>query len=125
MKNSGITKIILSTVFIVFMSGCSSSGKWSCPLPESGKACRSISDSDNGIESSLLSKDKKKKKNEKINKNMLSDTVTGIKMDDLNPVRTKEVIGRILVTPYIDREGNLNSGKYIYTIDAKPKWKIN
>ena len=124
MKNSLITKTTVSIIFVIFMSGCSSSGKWSCPLPESGKVCRSISDSDNGDGDSLLSKDNKKKKS-KINKDMLSDTVTGIKMDDLNPVRTKEVIGRILITPYIDKGGNLNSGKYIYTIDKKPKWKIN
>ena len=124
MRNSLIKKITTNIILIAFMSGCSSSGEWSCPLPESGKACRSISDSDNGDGKNLLSKDNKKKKS-KINKNMLSDTVTGIKMDDLNPVRTKEVIGRILITPYIDKGENLNSGKYIYTIDKKPKWKIN
>jgi len=60
----------------------------------------------------------------KVNKNLLTSTIKNIKTDELAPIRTQEVIGKILLTPYIDKEGNLHSGKYIHTIDEKPEWRI-
>lgn len=112
-----------SIIIVLFVAVSCSSNKWSCPLPESGKSCRSISAADNDSEFSLEQMVSKKKK--KIQKNILSDTIKGVKIDDLEPVRTKEVIGKILITPYVDEHGNLNSGKFIYTIDAKPSWQFN
>jgi hypothetical protein len=117
-------RIISSTIFILFaVASCSSKNEWSCPLPESGKSCRSINAADNGNDFSLGKK--QNIKDNKIKKDILLNTITGINMDDLKPVRTPEVIGKILITPYVDEYGNLNSGKFIYTIDENPEWQFN
>lgn len=115
-----IIKVYSTILVLFFMASCSGKNKWSCPLPESGKSCRSISAADNENGFSL-----EKMKKKRIQKDLLSDTMKRVQIDDLNPVRTKEVIGKILITPYVDEHGNLNSGKFIYTIDNKPKWKFN
>ena len=108
-------------MMLLFMASCSK--KWQCPA-EKGLSCRSISEVDGEGNIKTTNKNTKHKKG-KVNTNILQNTVKDIKIDDLHPIRTKEKIGRILITPYIDEEGNLNSGKYIYTIDEKPEWKIN
>ena len=85
----------------------------------------SISQVDGGDQTSNNVGSKTQNKKEvKVNKNLLTSTIKNIKTDELAPIRTQEVIGKILLTPYIDKEGNLHSGKYIHTIDEKPEWRI-
>jgi type IV conjugative transfer system lipoprotein TraV len=116
--------IVTLTNFTTLISSCSKD--WSCPA-EKGFSCRSISQVDgNNSNTSKASKgsSSNNKKKSKINKNLLSNTLEKVIIDDLKPVRTQEKIGKVLITPYIDKEENLNSGKYIYTIDEKPEWRI-
>ncbi len=125
-NNMKLALIVTLTNFTMLISSCSKD--WSCPA-EKGFSCRSIAQVDgnnsNTSEASKGSSDNKKKsKINKINKNLLSDTFGKVIIDDFKPVRTQEKIGKVLITPYIDKEGNLNSGKYIYTIDEKPEWRI-
>ena len=85
----------------------------------------SISQVDGGDQTSNNVGSKTQSKKEvKVNKNLLTSTIKNIKTDELVPIRTQEVIGKILLTPYIDKEGNLHSGKYIHTVDEKPEWRI-
>ena len=113
---------IVLTNFIIILSSCSKD--WSCPA-EKGFSCRNISQVDGGDMSSNDNNKKHKKQKGRVNKNLLTNNTLGeVKIDELHPIRTQEKIGRILITPYVDKEGNLNSGKYIYTIDEKPEWRI-
>jgi hypothetical protein len=121
-KNMKLALIVTLTNLTMLISSCSKD--WSCPA-EKGFSCRSISQVDgNNSNTSEASKGSNNKKKSKINKNLLSNTFEKVIIDDLKPARTQEKIGKVLITPYIDKEGNLNSGKYIYTIDAKPEWRI-
>ena len=118
-KNMKLALIVTLTNFTTLISSCSKD--WSCPA-EKGFSCRSISQVDGN--NSNTSKASKGSNNKKNNKNLLSNTFEKVIIDDLKPARTQEKIGKVLITPYIDKEGNLNSGKYIYTIDEKPEWRI-
>lgn len=112
-------KKTLISISILFLYSCSSSNNnWECPLAKSGKSCKSISEADSNIKEAKILVH-----NEDVNKNLLKNSINGIKLDDINPIRTQEKIGKILITPYVNKEGNLNSGKYIYTIDQKAEWK--
>jgi hypothetical protein len=108
---------IVTLTNLSMLTSCSSD--WQCKA-EKGFSCNSISQ----IDGEGNNKATKKHKKVKVNKNLLTNTVQNIKMDNLHPIRTEEKIGKILITPYIDVEGNLNSGKYIYIIDEKPEWRI-
>ena len=111
--------IVTLANFTMLFSSCSK--EWSCPA-EKGFSCRSISQVDGNDDGAS---GKKQKKKGKVNKNLLTNNSIGdVRIDDLTPIRTQEKIGRVLITPYVDKEGNLNSGKYIYTIDEKPEWRI-
>ena len=106
---------------MILCTACSKD--WSCPA-EKGFSCNNISQVDGGSNIDNNSSKRSKNKKVKVNKNLLKNTVGDVKIDDLRPIRTQEKIGRVLITPYVDKEGNLNSGKYIYTIDEKPEWRI-
>ena len=113
--------IVTLTNFIILTS-CSKD--WSCPA-EKGFSCMSISQVDGENQTSSNVESKKQNNNVvKVNKNLLTSTIKNIKTDELEPIRTQEVIGKILLIPYIDKEGNLHSGKYIHTVDEKPEWRI-
>jgi len=120
-KNMKLALITTLTNFILLTS-CSKD--WSCPA-EKGFSCMSISQVDGGDQTSNNVGSKTQGNKEvKVNKNLLTSTIKNIKTDELAPIRTQEVIGKILLTPYIDKEGNLHSGKYIHTVDEKPEWRI-
>ena len=113
--------LVVLTNFIMLTS-CSKN--WSCPV-EKGFSCRSISQVDGGDQTSNNVESKtQNKKEEKVNKHLLTNIIKNIKTEELTPIRTQEVIGKILLTPYIDKEGNLHSGKYIHTVDEKPEWRM-
>lgn len=116
--NSMRSAIIVLTIFIMLTS-CSKD--WSCPA-EKSFSCRTISQVDDNQTTNSV--EGKKNQKEIVNKNLLTQTVKGVKTDELIPIRTQEVIGKILLTPYIDKEGNLHSGKYIYIVDEKPEWMM-
>jgi len=114
-----LTILIVTLTNFIMLTSCSKN--WQCPA-EKGFSCRNISQVDGEGSNDIASK---KHKKGKVNKNLLTSNTAGeVHIDDLNPIRTQEKIGRILITPYVDKEGNLNSGKYIYTIDEKPEWRI-
>ncbi len=117
------TKLALAVLTnFIMLTSCSKN--WSCPV-EKGFSCRSISQVDGGEQTSSNVESKKQNNNVvKVNKNLLTGTIKNIKTDELVPIRTQEVVGKILLTPYIDKEGNLHSGKYIHTVDEKPEWRI-
>lgn len=119
-KNMKLALIVTLTNFIMLTS-CSKN--WSCPA-EKGFSCMSISQVDGGDQLSKNMDHTDIKKNGNVSKTLFTNTITDIQTDELEPVRTQEVIGKILLTPYIDKEGNLHSGKYIHTVDEKPEWRI-
>ena len=119
-KNMKLALIVTLTNFIMLTS-CSKD--WSCPA-EKGFSCMSISQVDGGDQLSKNMDHTDIKKNGNVSKTLFTNTIKNIKTDELEPVRTQEVIGKILLTPYIDKEGNLHSGKYIHTVDEKPEWSI-
>ena len=119
-KNMKLALVVLTN--FIMLTSCSKN--WSCPV-EKGFSCRSISQVDGGDQTSNNVESKtQNKKEEKVNKHLLTNIIKNIKTEELTPIRTQEVIGKILLTPYIDKEGNLHSGKYIHTVDEKPEWRI-
>ena len=119
-KNMKLALIVTLTNFIMLTS-CSKD--WSCPA-EKGFSCMSISQVDGDDQLSKNMDHTDIKKNGNVSKTLFTNTITDIQTDELESVRTQEVIGKILLTPYIDKEGNLHSGKYIHTVDEKPEWRI-
>lgn len=123
MKNN-IHKVKLALVVLINVTLLPSCSKnWSCPV-EKGFSCRSIAQVDGDDQLSKNMDHTDIKKNGNVSKTLFTNTITDIQTDELEPVRTQEVIGKILLTPYIDKEGNLHSGKYIHTVDEKPEWRI-
>ena len=133
--------------FITILPACSKD--WNCGSQE-GFRCKSISEIDSefyktnnrtnnrannktpdqAISQKIPPKDTKKKR---INTNIYQEiynkqetsqrTDSDTEKNSRNPIRTKEKLGRILILPYIDKNGYFHSSKYIYTVDEKPRWK--
>jgi hypothetical protein len=60
-----------------------------------------------------------------MNTKLFETSIKSLRTDDsLSVQRTQEVVGRVLIAPYLDKNERLNTAKYIYTVDAKPEWRI-
>ena len=107
-------------VFLLVVGGCSKD--WSCPA-EKGFSCKTISEVD-GDDAQKQTK-KERKKQLEINKKLFEDLVKPLQANDgLAVTRTQEVVGKVLIAPYLDKNERLHTSKYIYTVDTKPEWRI-
>lgn len=117
-------------LFALIATGCSSA-QFSCPAPESGIKCKSVTDIyQRAIDGETGLKRTKNAKDEKDARSGTDSPAVSItkklEQDEQIPLRIPPKIVRIWIAPWEDDEGDLNQGGYVFSeiSDPRNRWII-
>jgi conjugal transfer pilus assembly protein TraV len=119
-----------AVLFALIVTGCSTA-RFSCPAPESGIKCKSVTDIyrqvTDGETGLKRTKDAKDEKDAGSGTDSPAASITKkLEQDKQIPLRIPPKIVRIWIAPWEDDEGDLNQGGYVFSeiSDPRNRWII-